>query len=412
MNVCRGCGNKNREHLLYLGTAPLSNRFIAPSYKGKTRQYYSSFTLVKCANCSLLQLQNEVPDNEIIPVVDWIVYKEPEFHLKALFDKLVDLGICNASFSCLGLTYKDQPLVNMFEKHVKFAHVLDPEIDLKLTKKGIAGETVLPKFIGKTFHSHILKKYGSQDIIIARHCLEHVCNTHVFIDSLIDLLSSDGTIIFEVPDCSNQIKSCDYTFPWEEHLSYFTESTLAECINSSRLHLIELDRFPNDNEDILVATCKLTHSNKITPPKPEYNLQKDLYNSWLGRYVSNFPEKKRKIRAKLKDFADESQVAIYGAGHFSIAFINFFEIEGYVHKIFDDNPDKLRHFLPGSSRLIIEQPKLDPSIKVCLVGIPDKYMPQLQKKYVDWQNSGGKFLSIFPDTNGNLGIGDSIYDHI
>src|SRR5207249_108401 len=107
----------------------------------------------------------------------------------------------------------------------------------------------------------LVRKYGSPNVVIARHILEHAHDTLQFLTALKHLVRSDGYVIFEVPCCERIFETFDYSFIWEEHVLYFTRETFRFCfsVGGFSLFLLEIFPYPMENSLVGIARAHNTH---------------------------------------------------------------------------------------------------------------------------------------------------------
>jgi 2-polyprenyl-3-methyl-5-hydroxy-6-metoxy-1,4-benzoquinol methylase len=217
------CCQKNTKILRSFNNLSLCNKFIK-----KPSQKETKFTLKlsQCKSCGLLQLNKALKANMIAQEHEWIRYFEPEDHLSNLSSKIRKVCKFSKKTTIAGITYKDDSLIKHLKKRTDSkSWRIKPKKDLKIKFESAASETVLPKINSQNVLK-LQKKYGKADILVGRHILEHAPNTSLFLNQLKKLVKSNGYILFEVPDCSKQIKYLDYTMLWEEHNLYFTPEIL------------------------------------------------------------------------------------------------------------------------------------------------------------------------------------------
>jgi hypothetical protein len=93
---------------------------------------------------------------------------------------------------------------------------------------------------------------------------------------------------------------------------------------------------------------------------------------------------------------DGGRVALFGAGHLAVKFLNLFGLKDLVYCVIDDHPDKAGLCMPGSglpvrpSSVLIEE-----RIDLCLLALS----PESERKVIaarhDYASRGGRFRSIF-----------------
>nr|BAF47163.1 hypothetical protein [Zehria sp. KO68DGA] len=391
MISCHICKSSAIEQLLDLGKQPISNRFLQSSHDVETTY---PIVVNQCLKCGTVQINNPIPATEITPPYEWITYREPEDHLDRLSDTLSQLpGITNHSVIG-GITYKDDPLLERMKKR-GFSNLwrLEPQQDLGINNPHAGIEIIQEKI---TFESakNIVKTYSKADILIVRHILEHAHNLIEFMGALGELLTPEGYIIFEVPDCELSLRLCDYTTIWEEHLVYFTPETFRNCFGFGGFSLVHFDLFPYPFENSLLGIGKRQKSQN-TWPTPD-NLKQERQR---GILFSQGLEKRRDRLEKFlaKHQQEQGKIALLGAGHLCCAFVTFLQLQDYFEFVIDDNLNKQGLFMPGSRLPIYPSTALlDQDIKLCLLSLsPDSETKVVQKnqKFIE---KGGIFASIFP----------------
>lgn len=92
---------------------------------------------------------------------------------------------------------------------------------------------------------------------------------------------------------------------------------------------------------------------------------------------------------------EKGKIALFGAGHLSCAFINYFGLADLIEFVVDDSLNKQGLLMPGSKRPIVAPGRLlSDGITLCLFGLA----PENEDKIVDRNESfiagGGTFGSI------------------
>jgi hypothetical protein len=91
-----------------------------------------------------------------------------------------------------------------------------------------------------------------------------------------------------------------------------------------------------------VKTKKINLHDAV--PKP--NMTEHFYNQ--------FSAVSAQWRFKLEGIISNGEkVAVFGAGHLAVKFINFFKLEDLITCVIDDYPQKLGMYMPGSGLPII-----------------------------------------------------------
>ena len=97
---------------------------------------------------------------------------------------------------------------------------------------------------------------------------------------------------------------------------------------------------------------------------------------------------------------DKGTIAIFGAGHLTIAFLSIMEITDFVKYVIDDNPNKKGMRMPvGDLPIVGSEVLYNNEIKFCLLGLNPQNQPKVIEKHRAYTDSGGIFGSIFPGSN-------------
>jgi SAM-dependent methyltransferase len=394
IKCCQACDGNSLKVLLDFGPQPVQNRFAKIPHSD---DYYNPLTLVQCKNCSLIQLANPVPTNEIIPRIDWLKYNEREEHLDEVSDIVSSLRDLPEKPVACGITYKDDSLLRRLDEG-SFGKIwrIDPEHDLGITQKGVVGETIIPKITTKTV-KNMTDKYGYVDVVIARHILEHALDTKTFLSIIWDILKPGGYIVFEVPDCTKEMDNNDYTMPWEEHILYFVPETLKSFFSYTSFDLVQFQQFSFKTEDLQIAIVQKNENS--TKKNLDLTLVKAPPKSFKKseQYADSFLQYKKIIYSYLLKYSSNiGKIAIFGAGHRALMFIKAMEVEDFIDFIIDDSEHKQNLYLAGTSLQIKSSEFLmKDNISLCLFCLSVEHEDKIIKNNHKFLNEGGVFASTY-----------------
>jgi hypothetical protein len=346
--------------LLDFGRQPICNRFLYSPEEAEAR-----FPLALALEhfSGLLRLREPIPAPELRPRVDWINYNEPEEHLVDALPRIITAASLQPEARILGLSRYDRSMIEAFSS-LGFAdgRILDAAADLSIPAGG--GTESVQARLRPDIATALRNKLGSFDVIVARYILEHVQDLPAFCSSLRMLLNDHGLILFEVPDFTPSLEAGEYCNIWEEHSTYFTPASLRNFFADQDFDIMTEQMYPYPLENSLVILVKPSGAPVLRPPAPQ--VQGEDARSFAAR----FPGRKRQVRAALERLRSEAPIAMLGAGHLGIKFINFMEIADLISFVVDDHPKKCGLFLPGS-RLAIKPSRslLDESIGYCLLSV-------------------------------------------
>lgn len=341
-----------------------------------------------------------MPEDVVRSRHEWITYNEPEGHLDSLVELLWEHARVTGGEHILGVTYKDDTTLARFVKRgVINTYRLDQVSDLEISDTLASLETIQAK-LTPDIAQRLANKLGAADILMVRHILEHAHEPLRFIQACQKLAKSEGWMVFEVPDCRKVLDGHDHCFLWEEHISYFTPVTLKAIFQSAGFVDVDIKVYPYPMEDSLIAVVRNVCSEKkaVQPVQEEINR--------VEAFAQSFAERGRKIKNHIQYLNTHNvKTALFGAGHLSAKFINFYGLSELLSGVIDDNPNKQNLYMPGSRLPIIDSTNLDEGkIDLCLLTLNPESEQKVLKAKSDFLNQGGKFRSIFSASANSINL--------
>ncbi len=399
---CRLCGGRLHGGSLSLKQIPVCNRFTASKEPAERHD----LRLDQCARCQLIQLCEALPVDAVTPRLPWIKYREPEAHLDSVVDRLLS-GQCPKAGSSFGVGPFDQALLHRLEHRGLSSSALETRPPQSSEGKCFPYLETWQLGLNATNLAEIADAHGKADIVSCRYLLEHCNDPLDGLRGLRQLLSADGVLIIEVPDSSKFLASCDYSFIWEEHISYFVENTLRLLAARAGYAVVDLYRYPGDLEDALVAVLRPSAREAGADIAQTSSSQSDLFRF----YVSSLQPTRDFVRSSLAAAAGPSgnRVALFGIGHQAVMFVNAFDLSQYVTAAVDDDPNKSGYFPPGFRVPVIPSRALlqDARIRTCLFAVAPGIEHKIRDKLAPLAERGVQFRSIFAGVPGSLLSGQS-----
>ena len=395
---CSVCDNLFSGQVLQLGLLPPCNRFqVSPDLSADRYQ----LSITQCHSCELVQLMHAPSASDIVPRISWLHYNEPEAHLDDVVNKLM-ISVLNKGCHVLGVGPFDAPLIARLKAGVSSCNELNLLSGAKISSSVSSQkfpylETMQaqlnPDSLGK-----ISQKTQSFDLVVCRYLLEHCHDPVNALTGLQTLVNKNGYILIEVPDSAKFLACNDYSFIWEEHLSYFTESSLRNFFQLSGYKVINLWKYEGVLEDTLIALVQLKNiENSISKEiisLEKTNQQMDSFK----KYASSFHSIKVSYNKLLSSLtASGGKIAIFGAGHQGIIFINALNLGSYINFIIDDDVNKQGYYSPGTGIPIVPSSILltDSKIVVCLLAVNPRLEAKIQEKFRVYTQRGEVKCTLF-----------------
>jgi SAM-dependent methyltransferase len=384
---CLCCGGKVSV-LVDFGPQTPSNRFELPESPATDRH---PLVVGQCEACGLFQLLDPMPPAMAKSRFEWLTYNEPEGHLDDLVSRLRRLPGLDSGSRIVGLTYKDESTLARFNR-LGYANTYryEPSEDFGLTDSCASLESIQAA-LGAETAARLASSHGLADVLLVRHVFEHAHDPRGFLRAAAMLVKPGGYLLFEMPDSEKFIRACDYSFIWEEHITYLCAPTLAALIGNAGLSLQDTIVYPYPLEDSLIGIVRNVPGS----------VRHQQGNEVLLADGANFGRRHQELRARLQTLLGDwrlagKKAAIFGAGHLAAKFVNMYGLEKLVDCVIDDNPHKRALLMPGSRLAIRSSAELDErGIDFCLLSLSPESERKVRAKNQPFLDRGGRFLSIF-----------------
>ena len=375
---------------------PVSNRF----YSLNSDQVAPKFPLgIEIdSESGLIKLKSPFPVEELKPRHGWLTCFEPEDHLDNLVDKLIKLPRINNNSVIGAYSFKDDSTIERLnDRGYHQTWRIDPDSDLCVDK--MANVETYQQVFTLSKSMQIKEKYGAADILLVRHVVEHAYDISKFVEAISLLIKPNGYIVWELPSCEKYLVNGDCTMIWEEHTHYFTQFTFREFLEKEGFCIDSLNVIPYPLEDCIVAVTRKEHNRNKGIPFDRKGVEIEIERA--KKYIELLNSNKISIPSKLEEIHNKyGSIVMFGAGHFSVAFISILGIEHLIDFVIDDNSNKKGKKLPGGSIPIVGSDILyQKNIKVCLLGLNPQSHYKIIGKHKEFVENGGLFLSIFPGTD-------------
>jgi len=377
--------------LIDLGRQPVSNRFLADDVVAPEFQ----MRLMLDHATGIIYLEQPFPLDELKPRYDWLTCFEPEDHLDDLVEQIMQLPGLGADALVGAYSFKDQSTLDRLAvKGLTNHYVIDPEEDLGISDPCANVETYQSVFDSKKA-GDIRAARGSADIFVVRHVVEHAYDLMQFVEAVDALVRPGGYIVWELPDCESAFIHGDCTTVWEEHIYYFTAFTFRNFLMQLGYTIDYFHSYPYALENSITAIVHRDPSTeKVVPDAAQLEAARMQASGFASRLIG----RKDEVRARLKALSSKGRVAIFGAGHLTVAFVSILGVGEYIDVVLDDNENKIGKQLAAGNIPIHGSEALYDDVSVCLLGLNPQNQPKVVSKHSGFLETGGSFYTIFPET--------------
>ena len=374
------------------GLQPIGNRFLKSPDAAEAAYLLQ---VVQCQTCGMLQMRDPFPAEELLTTYDWVTYSEPEDHLDELAELILTLHGITPDSVIAGVSFKDDTTLDRLTRRGNAQRWrLDLREDLSLPwVHGGHGAETLQAYLTEEAAERVAQRRGPADVLIVRHVAEHAYNPIQFFRALVTLTKPSGYIVIEVPDCERALAAGDCTTLWEEHILYFTSVTFQQTLRILGFEPILFRNYVYPFENSLVAILKV-----VPPGSPDPALTAEECSLGEG-FAMRLDGRREAFLAYLENYRrTHGRIAMFGAGHLAVTFLNIMDAPGMIDFVVDDNPNKRGLYMPGSHVPIVGSDVLVASndVKLCLLGLNPLSERKVMERQSAFTSRGGVFTSIFP----------------
>lgn len=231
VTACGSCGAASLEPLFDMGIQPLA--------EGGDGTY--PLKLLKCAECSLVQLSFIPPPGEVFrPGHPYATgnTKALRDHFRQLAATVppsysgevtvADIGAGDGTFlNCLAGGYR------------RIAVEPTDQID-----KAPSGIIRYKEFFTRALAARIRADHGRAGVITAANVLAHVPDVHDFLEGVTTLLAPGGEFITENHDLASITEGCQFDAIYHEHLRYYSVASLSCLLEKHGFRIISSEPVP------------------------------------------------------------------------------------------------------------------------------------------------------------------------
>lgn len=218
---------------------------------------------------------------------------------------------------------------------------------------------------------------NSMDVVTSFFSLEHVSEPINMMNSVYELLKSDGFFYCIVPNMIDNIAD----FIVADHVNHFTELSMSALMESSGFEIIEIDCKSHYGAMIVVAKKK---KEEVQTPKYEPIATKQNLMSQTKEIADYWGKISNKISEFEKKYANSKSSAIYGSGFYGALIAatlkNFSNVEFFV----DQNIHKQGNDMLGKK--IIGPSELPSSIELVYIGLNPAISRESIDAITEWES--------------------------
>lgn len=402
IEVCQICGNKNLDSIIFIGYIPPVNTMPEVGSVSVEQSAYP-LELLRCNECSLVQIGLEVDANVLFPYT----YPYLSGSTRILRENFADLYRETSSMFQLkpedliiDIGSNDGTLLANFKDGGHKALGVEPTQAAEVARD--RGIDTLTAYFNLETVMNIKKEYGKARIITAANVFAHIGDIHTVVEGIRELLSPDGVFISESHYLLDLVQTLQYDTIYHEHLRYYSLGSLKYLLSQHDLKIFHIKRIPTHGGSIRAYAArsgKYPEQDSVV----EQLAQEDKKGITGGNALRNFRkqviESKLKLLSLLSDLKkDGAKVYGIGAPSRSSTLINYTGLDdGIIDCVMEiKTSHKVGKYVPGTHIPVLDEAKLfedQPEYALLLSWhISKELMDNLRKK-----GYKGQFILPLPE---------------
>jgi SAM-dependent methyltransferase len=369
-DTCRSCGSSRLLPVMNLGVHPLSNAFLSELNSGGVKIYDLHYPLlvVRCENCTLVQLGYDVPrEGHFNPQYAYHSSANSAAHWERLATQL----LLNKPRTVLEVASNDGYLLKYFAAAGCAVRGVEPSANVAQ----IARDQGIPTdvaFFGKDYRAPWAT---GADLVLANNVFAHMPDPNELAVAIEANLAQHGVAVLEFPSVLQMLQTGCFDTIYHEHYSYWS---LEAAEHLFRRHGLRINRA--HAVDIHGGSYRIFVSRGESEPAYRGTDAPNLYR--------DFEAVARRTRGALTRFIghallDGKTVAAYGAAAKGNTLLNYCGLtRREITCIADTTPSKQGKWAPGSHIPVVSPEAMlatNPDYVLLLAwNWKDAILPQLQ----------------------------------
>jgi len=397
---CRSCGSTDLTVFLSLGNLPLSDGFLEARQLIDNEPRYP-LDVAFCANCSLVQILETVPPEELFgsdypyfsSFTDTLL-KHSEANVK---ERLAERKL-GADSLVVELASNDGYLLQYYKAAGVPVLGIDPAPGPVAAARDKGIET-LQAFFGAELAKDLASKGRRADVIHANNVLAHVADTNGFVAGIATLLKDDGVAVIECPYVKDLIEHGEFDTIYHEHLCYFSVTALRALFSRHGLYVTRVTPLSIHGGSLRVFVEK---ENRPEQSVRDYIESEQRLGLDRIDYYADFSKRVDQIRTELNELLQglkerKARIVGYGAAAKGTIMLNYVGIgQETLDFVVDRNTHKQGRYIPGvrlpiaaPERVLAEQPDY-------VLILPWNFKDEIMAQQAEYRRRGGKFIVPVP----------------
>lgn len=397
--ICRGCGQREVEEFIDLGSQPHCNRLI-PRKKMRLSEPIFPLRVGFCTNCTLVQIDHTIPKEEMFSDYPYVSGTTDTLinHFKLTAERLAHEYKLGEQDLVVDIGSNDGTWLSKFQSCGVQVLGIDPAenvADLALEK----GVPTWVRFFNEDTASKIIREKGHASLVTAAGVFFHLEELHSVVRGVKELLTENGVFVVQAIYLGGMIENVAFDQIYHEHLVYYTLKSIEALFNRHDLEVFDVRLLPIHGGTIEVHVAQKGRRSINASVCALRNEESQKGYGELSTYTT-FAKQVWELRDNLMFLlnnykAEGKTVYAFGAPAKGATLLNSFGITSeLVQFATERNPMKVGYLMPGSRIPIIDEKDQSPDAFLVLAW---NFIDEFIKREVDYLRSGGEFIVPVPE---------------
>lgn len=366
---CLLCHFGKLEEIISFGNTPLANELMTESEVSNiSSEKHQKFdlTLMHCLDCGHCQLKTAVNEDRLYKNYLYVSGTNANnvLHFKKYAEKIINkfypdmytMYFMGKEIEDLDLIIEiasnDGTFLKFFNGNIRKIGV-DPAENL-VAEAAKNGVTNIPVFFNEATAANEISKACNgkkAKVIVANNVFAHNKDIIGILMGVKELLSDDGTFIFENSYLLDVLDKQLFDLFYHEHIHEHSITPLVKLFDSFRMKIYDVERLPNHGGSIRVFVCRKSNKN-IKIEQSVYDLlelEKDIPTK-LQTFKTNVESLKIKTVNMVKELKKSGKtIGILGLPAKATTLLYYFGLDKDISYIYDDNSLKQGLYAPGTN---------------------------------------------------------------
>ena len=398
---CRLCSSDTLNLVLPLRPVPIGEHYS--NIKDLNEDIRYPIDLYQCEICKCVQTADDIDSNFLWD--GYTYFSGQTFgiikHFKKFVDSIALSNMLTPQTKVFDIGSNDGSLLKEFEGKSCEVFGIDPS-DIAAKK---AKEIGIKTYVG-LYSEEIIDKlpqgWDKVDLITAFNVFAHSEDMQGMINGVKKMLKPEGLFYFEVQyllDISNK-KLLGTIF--HEHMIHYSLVAAKNFLESNGFKLVKFERNLIQMGSIIFCAAHEKSSHLVTPSiLNQMQIEVDsgiISNEWAHDFFTYISKQKQYTTSTINDYKKNGYHVIgYGAARSGPTLAIQYGIENCIEFLLDDHESKINKFGVFESLQVYPTSRINEGGKKLIVILAWLHAKNIIKKHIDFLNSGGAFLVLWPE---------------